>query len=293
MDVHPNKHETIHFTARDGYPLCGTLFHPQDPPHAGILITAGTGFRQSYYAAIARRAASLGYLVFTFDARGIGQSAPNDLSDFTMHYTDWGWHDTPAALEVLAAALPNQAIYHIAHSVGGHFLGLWDNHDRIAAHIFLCVGSGYWADHKWPSKLLEYYFWNVYGPWSLKRHGYIQTSGGWRGAPLPRGVYEVWRRWCQNSRYFLDELERDPVFYNHHYRAIGAPITSFIYTDDPIATPKTGQVMLDLYPNAEKEMRVRSPQDYCLKTIGHNGPFRDHHQAAQDEIFDILKTGNN
>ncbi len=280
--------EKISFAARDGYPLVGTLKRPLSEPIGGLLITAGTGFEQRFYSHFADYAAERGFIVFTFDARGIGQSSPEDLSTFEMHYTQWGRHDTPAALDALAAAAPDLPLVHVAHSVGGHFLGLWDNHDRVSAHVFTCVGSGYWRDHKPGIALAASYLWHIYGPYSLKRHGYVKKGGGWSGASLPRGVFEPWKQWCNQPRYFLNELNTDDVFKGHSYNDVTRPITSMIYTDDQVASPKTGQVMLDLYPNAKTEMLVRSPDDYSLKAIGHNGPFKKAAKAAQDEIIDIL-----
>lgn len=66
------------------------------------------------------------------------------------------------------------------------------------------------------------------------------------------------------------------------------PITSFLYTDDPIATPQAGQDILDLYPNAKTERIIRQPSDYGVKKIGHNGPFQPHHRAAQRNILERL-----
>ncbi|MEL6112616.1 MAG: alpha/beta hydrolase [Pseudomonadota bacterium] len=170
--------QTIIFEARDGYLLSGTLWRPAGEPRAGPLVTSATGFRQSFYKSFADYAASRGCVVLTYDARGIGASAPDRLDTFNMHYTDWGWHDMPAALETLGEHARGLNLMHMGHSVGGHFVGLWDNFDRVAAHAFVCAGSGYWRLHQMPSPLFEYYFWRLYGPFAIKRYGYVPRGAG-------------------------------------------------------------------------------------------------------------------
>lgn len=280
--------ETITFSARDGYELSGTLFVPIGKPRAGLLINSATGFRQSYYHHFAAYAASRGCIVLTFDCRGIGASAPDALRAFHMHYTDWGWHDMPAALDALAQKAPGLALIHVGHSVGGHFVGLWDNHDRVDAHAFVCAGSGYWRAHRLPSPIFELYFWHLYGPLMIRRHGYVPRGAGWRGTDLPRGLFEPWRRWCLSPDYFDSEVRSDPHFSGHHYELISKPIDSYVYTDDPIATPKTAQAILDLYPSAQRTLLVREPNDHGVKSIGHNGPFQPRHRPAQKEILETL-----
>lgn len=280
--------ETITLAARDGYLLGGLIVRPEGRPRAGLLVTGGTGFKFSFYRPLAEDAATRGFLVLLFDPRGIGNSAPNDLAAMAMDYTDWGRLDAPAALDRLAEAAPGLPLGHVAHSVGGHFVGLWDNHALVKAHAFACVGSGYWRDHPPLAQLRELYFWHAYGPWSLRRHGFVARGGGWTGAPIPRGVFETWRRWCHRPRYLFDELGAPGTLEHHHYDEVAAPMRSWIYTDDPIANSKTAPVILDLYPNAPTEMIVRSPEDYGLRKIGHNGPFARGTEAPRGEILDWL-----
>lgn len=254
-----------------------------------MLITSGTGFKKSFYKRLARDAAARGYLCLAFDCRGIGTSAPDDIAAMTDDYTAWGSHDMPAALDALASRLDGAPIVHAAHSVGGHFIGLWDNHEKIAAHAFMCVGSGYWGDHKFPNPLLELFFWSVYGRYSLWRHGYVKRGAGWMGEDLPPNVFKTWRRWCLNPTYFRDEIgASDGPMASAHYDAVTAPIRSWIYADDPIATVKTARPMLDLYPNAAREIVERAPADYGVAKIGHNGPFTENTAAARAEVLDWL-----
>lgn len=268
-------------SARDGHALSARLF-PAAAPRAGVLVSSGTGFPKRFYDRFARHMAGRGLTALTYDFRGIAGSRPDDLAAMQMDYPDWGRLDMPAALEALAEAVPGLPLVHVGHSVGGHFVGFMDNHDRIRRHAFVSVGSGYWGKHHRSYNPLELFFWFGFGPWSLTRRGYVKGGGLWGGTDLPRGVWETWRRWCLNPRYFADELT--DRLRPHDFDGVTAPIRSWIFTDDPIANPRSAPDMLAVYPNAPGEMTVRAPQAYGVKRIGHEGAFRRGMEPLWDEI---------
>jgi len=285
--------QQIRFAARDGYDLAGLLMKPADvgalAGRGGVLISSGTGFPKEYYRRFARMGAKRGFTCLLYDYRGIAGSAPQDMAAFEMDYPDWGRLDMPAALDRLEQEVGQAPIVHVGHSVGGHFVGFWDNHARVARHIFLCVGSGNWSRHHLTSIPSELFFWWLYGPVCLARKGFIPAGGAWGGTALPRGVFQTWRRWCSKPDYFMDELvER---LRPHDFDSVSAPITSFIYSDDPISTPRTGADMLRVYPNAPSELVVRAPSDYGVKAIGHAGLFRSAASRAWGEVWDAVEIG--
>ena len=67
-----------------------------------------------------------------------------------------------------------------------------------------------------------------------------------------------------------------------------APIRSWVFTDDPIATPETAPILLRVYPHAPHEIVVRAPADYGTARIGHEGAFRRGLEPLWDEMFDWL-----
>ncbi|MEM9421406.1 MAG: alpha/beta fold hydrolase [Pseudomonadota bacterium] len=288
-EVHETK---LTISARDGYPLSALrISSPSpdtEPPRAGLMITAGTGFPKSYYRHFAHRAAKRGYCVYLYDCRGIGGSAPDDLAQLKMEYTDWGRYDMPAVADHIADEMGGKPLLHVGHSVGGHFVGFMDNHDKIKAHAFVCVGSGYWRGHHLWYRPFVLWFWHGHGARSVKKRGYVSRGGGWTGQPLPKGVFSTWKRWCAHKDYFLPELKT--TLKPHYFADVKAPIRSFIYTDDPIANEKAGQFILNRYPNAKTEMLVQSPKELGLKRVGHNGPFTKATNAASDAVLSWLDT---
>lgn len=275
--------------AADGYPLSMRLTSAPEPTVA-LLVSSGTGFPKGFYDRFARHLAGRGAAVLTYDYRGIAGSRPDDLAAMTMDYPDWGRLDMPAALDALIEAAPGLPVGHVGHSVGGHFLGFMPNQDRIARNAFVSVGVGYWGLHHRSYNALELFFWFGFGPLSLARHGYVKGGGLWAGTDLPRGVFETWKRWCLNPSYFREEL-RDRLR-PHAFEAVTSPIRSWIFTDDPIANPRTAPLLLGVYPHAPADIVLRSGADYGVRRIGHEGAFRRGMEPLWDEIFDWLDPGD-
>ena len=277
--------EAITFEAADGWPLAGDLYRGDDPKMA-VLISGGTGFPRRFYRHVAAWLAAEGAVVLTFDYRGIGGSAQGDPARRDIEYRDWGRYDQVAAVEALEAAASGLQINHIAHSVGGHFIGLMPNHAKIQRHAFVAVGSGYWRRHKLHYIPTAMYFWWVLGAWSLMRHGYVKPGGGWGGEALPHGVFTTWRRWAHRGDYLAGDIAS--VFGAHFYEDVRAPIRTWLFSDDPIATERAAPGILDAYPNAPKDFERIAPSDVGLRRIGHEGAFRPGRAAIWRRWFDWL-----
>lgn len=280
--------EAVRVPARDGF-LLDALWVRPPAPRAALLVSTGTGYRKEYYLRFAKRAAARGFACLLFDWRGIGGSAPAEMAGFEVDYPDWGRLDFPAVIEELNRNSGTDGpCLHMGHSVGGHFIGFADNHDLIDAHAFVCVGSGYWGHHKWWYRPLALFFWHGWGAYSLNRHGYVKTGGGWTGQALPRGVFETWRRWCHQPDYYLEEL--GATLRPHYFDEVRGPVRSFIYTDDPIASPRTAEKILSAYANAAADIVVTPPSEHGLKAIGHGGPFTKKTIPAAEPVLAWLAT---
>lgn len=269
--------------ASDGWPLEATLFRPTDARLA-VLVSAGTGFPRGFYGRFARWMAERGAVVLTYDYRGIGGSRPDDLAAMQMDYPDWGRLDMPAALKALKVAALGLPVFHVGHSVGGHFVGFMPNQSGFEKHAFVSVGTGWWGGHHRTYNPFELCFWLGLGPSEIRKHGYVPSGKLWRGTDLPRGVFETWKRWCLRPDYFLKELA-DGALDPQQFDKVIAPIRSWIFSDDPIATPGTGARLLTAYPAAPVEILSRRPHDYGVKRIGHEGAFRKGMEPLWEEIL--------
>ena len=282
---HPTRREPLSFVTSDGVRLQGDLT-TCDAPKLAVLISSGTGFPRQFYHAVADFLAERGAIVLTYDYRGIAASRQGDLAGSEIEYSDWGRYDMVAAVERLAEAAPGLPVTHLAHSVGGHFLGVMSNHQAIDRHAFISVGTGYFGGHHLKNWPLELYFWWGLGTYSLLRWGYIKPVGGWQGEALPPRVFKTWRKWSKRRSYFTSDY--DGLLKPQHYGDVTSPIRSWVFKDDPIATHRAAQDLLDCYPNAETSLQIRSAADFGVGRIGHEGAFRPGREALWAECWDWL-----
>jgi predicted alpha/beta hydrolase len=241
-----------------------------------IVMNGATGFPQAFYFKLAQYAAERGYDVLVYDYRGIGLSGRGTPATEAVRMSDWGLLDMRAALDAGAERAQGQPVVTFGHSVGGQFLGLLRNHALARAHVQVATSTGYWRWEAAPFRFLAWWFWRVHGPLMLALKGFIPTGGGWAGLPLPRGVYEEWRRWCLRPEHFGPDLST--YLADNCFDEIRAPVLTVGFTDDPIATRRTVGELNKFFPNAQRESRWYSPADAGSRRIGHEGFFASRHR---------------
>jgi len=243
---------------------------------AVLVINPATGFPQGFYFKLAGYAAERGYDALVYDYRGMGASAPARLAEESCRMSDWGLFDMRTALAAAAERAAGLPVATLGHSVGGQFLGLLKNHQLARAHVQVAASVGYWPWEQAPFKYLAWWFWRVHGPLLLAIKGYVPTGGGWSGLPLPRGVFEEWRRWCLRSDHFAPDL--GTYLADNVFATIRAPVLNIGFSDDPIATRRTVQALFAFFPQVEREARWYSPADIRSARIGHEGFFASRHR---------------
>jgi predicted alpha/beta hydrolase len=264
-------------TARDGRALAGLLIESQQARGA-LVINAATGFKREFYLKFAGYCAARGWHTLVYDYRGIGRSAIAPLSAERACMSDWGKLDMPGALDVLAQRYPQLPLATLGHSVGGQLIGCMDNHARAAAHVMVATATGYWRRESVPFRYQALLLWQVYGPWQLRRHGYLPRGGLWSGEPLPPQVFRQFRRWCLSPALFGAPL--DAAMAGSHFAAVRVPVLSLGFSDDPIATPAATAALLEAYPHARIEQRWTHPREAGVRRIGHHGFFAEQHRDS-------------
>ena len=243
----------------------------------GVMVMNGaTGFPQAFYFKLAQYAADRGYDVLLYDYRGMGFSAPDNLAAEKTRMSDWGLLDMRAALDAGAERAQGQPVVTLGHSIGGQFLGFLRNHALARVHVQIATSIGYWRWEHAPFRYLAWWFWRVHGPMMLALKGYVPTGGGWAGLPLPRGVYEEWRRWCLRPDHFGPDLST--YLADNYFAAIRAPVLTVGFTDDAIATRRTVDELNKFYPNVQRESRWYTPAEAGSRRIGHEGFFASRHR---------------
>ena len=223
----------ISFQADDGFELQGHLYGDPATAKAGLLIAPAMGVEQRYYAAFARWMASQGWLVLSFDYRGMGASRPESmkrsLRGLDADIRTWAEHDAAAALSHLNKLLgDDREIHWLGHSLGGQILGLLPNRSRVSRAVTVGCGSGYWRENSIGLRRYVWWLWYVIVPLALPLFGYFPGRKLRKVGDLPRGVMAQWRRWCLDREYMMGE-GGDAL--RAQYASLSVPMLSPAFTD--------------------------------------------------------------
>jgi predicted alpha/beta hydrolase len=267
--------EPVTVTAADGRRLAGLHCVPE-AARGALVVNGATGFPREYYLRFATYAAQRGYHALVYDYRGMGASADRPLALEPARMSDWGRLDMAATLAWLETRHPELPLFTVGHSVGGQLIGCMANQARARAHLMIATSTGYWRWQRFPFRYQALFFWKLYGPLELATRGFVPRGMLWRGDSLPRGVFLEWRSWCLSPQHFVPDL----VTPGSEFARVNAPVLSWSFSDDPIATPRAVEALLALYPNARIERRCTSPAELGVSAIGHQGFFAERHRES-------------
>ncbi|AKJ31227.1 alpha/beta fold hydrolase [Caldimonas brevitalea] len=275
--------ETVELITADGTRVAARFYKPDSQvseARAAVLIGPAMGVRQEYYRPFAQWLSEEGYLVATFDYRGMGDSRPAELKGslrgFKADLFDWA-QDYDTAIDAVREAAPELPLYLIGHSLGAQLPGLLRNRDRVAALVSVAAGSGYWRDNAPRTRRMVLYFWHVVVPIATRLFGYFPGRRLRKVGDLPSGVALQWRRWCLHPRYHVG-AEGDAV--RHAFEQARFPVVALSMTDDELMTERGTRVLVDCYANAPRRIERITPQDANAPSIGHFGFFREQFEAT-------------
>ena len=269
--------------AADGYPIA-TRHYEADGARARIVVAGATGVPQGFYRGFATHAAERGFDVITFDYRGVGDSAPHTLRGFRMDYRDWARLDLASVLQQASGDLP---LHLVAHSFGGHALGLLPDPSIVTTMHAYGTGSGWKGWMPRSERLRVAFLWNVFGPTIVSTQGYLAWKRFGLGEDLPVDVYRQWKRWCRYPGYWFDDPEIGQEMQGLFAR-VTVPITAINAVDDRWSSPAARDAFFSHYTNADLTVRDLRPAELGQSSIGHMGYFRRGSEPLWDELLDEL-----
>jgi predicted alpha/beta hydrolase len=280
----------LEILAADGVPLAATLFAPPDgsAPSAAVLIVPAMGVSQSYYADFAAWLAGQGYLVATFDYRGVGRSLRGHLRDARTDLVTWGRLDCAALVAELDRRAPGLPLRWLGHSLGGQLLPFVPDLSRVERVVTVASGSGYWLDHDWPLLLKVTWLWFVLVPLLLPLLGYFPGRRLRKVGDVPGGAMAQWRRWCLDPDYAVGAEGEDA---QRACAGVRLPIHSLSFTDDEFMSARNTTALHDQYSAALVTRRRLAPREVGARRIGHFGAFRRRFEATlwRDFILPALR----
>ena len=269
-------------SATDNYPLAAKLWVNSALPSPAIaaVINAGAGVGSRYYDRFAQFLAGVGVPTLIYDYRGIGQSRPRSLRNFSTSVEEWGSKDCAAALTWLAAQFPGAKRLVIGHSVGGFVTGFVTNGRLIDKLVLIGAHTGYWRDYSPWARPSMYLLWHLLMPALTRAVGYFPGRMLRLIDDLPAGVALEWANRRQPD-FWLDKgtpnAARDRSWQDEvlsRFRAIHARTLAVRFTDDPFGTEVATSRILNLYENCVATTMTIEPIAVGGQKIGHFGFFR-------------------
>ena len=181
-------------TTRDQTRIHALLYRPQEHNQRAVLIAGAMGFKQSFYRHYATYLAEQGFVVLTFDYRGIGQSLQRHLWGYEADLGQWGGQDMQAAIGWLKRHYPAYPLTVVGHSIGALLLGLCSYNTRVDALLGIAPPHIYWGHWPGAQKLLLLAFWYGFIPLITYAVGYFPAHVFKLGERLPKGVALDWAR---------------------------------------------------------------------------------------------------
>lgn len=289
------------FKAADGFALHGQLWQPtSSAPHTTLLINAATGVAARYYHRYAAYLAEHGYLVLTYDYRGIGASRPTSLRGLRATKHDWGALDCDAAIQTLHQQAPDIPMMAVCHSIGGFALGLAPSAPLIRRALFVGCQYAYWQDYRLLLRVPMWLNWHLIMPVLTKIFGYFPGKTLRWLEDLPAGVAMEWATRIHpdfHKRYHRLQHAQRPVDVRALEARIGAlqaDILAIADVRDPFATISATLRLLDYFHHCRRKFSRIDPRREGLPKLGHFGFFHSRFQGSLwPQSLTWLRTGNN
>jgi predicted alpha/beta hydrolase len=262
--------EDIHIVCADGRRLAGTAFRPAGAPLLAVQINPGTAVLRRLYRYYAAWLAAQGCLVLTFDNRGIGDSLGAAASHLdTYRFADWGAQDQAAASRWLIHHGGGAPLVMVSHSFGGTLMGLSPELSKARAAI--AVASHYYRRHELSPayRLRQRLDIHLRVPWRIWRTGGYSTPG--IDFVMPPEAAREMARWQRRRFFFTDRAD---AVDKPHFGDLRRPLRHYIVSDDEMVPRRQGEALIQLYPHAQGENVLLTPEKVGLPQVGHFGFFR-------------------
>ncbi|CAM3621587.1 alpha/beta fold hydrolase [Parendozoicomonas haliclonae] len=267
----------------DGFPLAATIY--RSPVAKGVVILGcALGIKQEFYEQFALHLRDNNYHVISFDYRHTGRSTSKNHKA-PMDMAEWGQKDIETVIQF--AKDYNLPLYYIGHSIGGQVLGLAESASDLRKMIFVASSAPYWKRWSFPANLKILFTAKVILPLVASiKDPFPTVAMGLGNQNMPAPIVKQWAKWMSRPDYLLDKsfnLDRSG------YNKLNQPILSYGFADDDIAPPRNVKKLMHYYPNANKTVKIVSPESINTSRIDHSGFYKDRFkESLWQETLDFL-----
>ncbi len=272
---------TIH--TQDQYPITATLFEPENANGKLLLVNSATGVKQQTYYAFAQHFADLGFVVITYDYRGVALSKPDQLKGFKASMRTWGNTDYKAVTDFIEEHYPHHRKFLIGHSVGALILGMNKGSAIFEKFCFVATQNTYFGHLSPRIKMLGLLGFGLYQPVLTRVKGYFKTYFVNLGESLPKGVSDDWRTLIMNRKSVNRLLEKTENFSKNLHQEV---LYLNMQDDDWITETGMKLLMNETYVNMKPIYRTVHPHESNGEEIGHINFFRAKHSKLWSIVFD-------
>lgn len=266
--------EEVILKTKDGFDIFSSVFTPDGMLKGGVVVNSATAVGQGYYEKFAQFLVQQGYVVITYDYRGIGRSAVSNSRNKRLKMRAWGKYDLEAVID-WAKSQHGEIDWHcVGHSVGGQILGFAKSNDFFKSVYCVSSQSGYWGHWEGFKKARIFVMWFAVVPLLATLFG--KVPGIFLGGEsLPESIAKQWAYWGRNPQYIVDK-QGVPIRDGFHRVSCSM---KFLQIDDDyeFAPPKSVQALAGFYQQADVQVVKVSSEEHGSK-IGHFGFFRSKHQ---------------
>jgi predicted alpha/beta hydrolase len=261
--------------ASDGHPLAAHRHEPAGQPRGSVVIAPAMAIAQGFYAGFAAWLATQGFVAWTFDYRGTGESWPGPKRGAPGTLDDWCGKDYDAVLQAAHARHPGLPLFALGHSFGGQCAPLLPSRHLLAGLVNIAVGSGAMRHNTPRIRRQAPLLWYLLVPLLCPVFGFFPGRRLGVIGDVPAGAMRQWRRWCLDPDYLLGaEPRARPAYASARF-----PVLGLSFPDDELLLEAGSAMLHDAYGRAVDYRLVR-PESVGLERIGHFGFFRPAAQAG-------------
>ena len=277
--------EKITLITEDKIHLSAHLFIPSKNNNKLLVINSATGVKQQVYFSMAKFLAEQGYVVLTYDYRGIGLSKPEKMRNYEASMRDWGKEDFKAVINYVVENFPNYRKFCLGHSVGALILGMNKEAQVFDKFIFMATQNAYVGNLKFKTKLEAFLGFGIAQPLSTEIMGYFPAHWFGLGESLPKNCAYDWRTLILNKKSTSKLLSKT----NDFSKELNQNVAVFYAEDDTWLTEKGVKSLLnEVYPNMKPTYHFLKVSDSEKGEIGHVNFFRSFNKKLWNFILNEI-----